>query len=38
MSIAVVPIAIEHVEGVWRALDVVAREGRYLATERAPAL
>jgi len=35
-AVAVVPIAAEHVEGVWEALDAVAREGRYLASERAP--
>jgi len=38
MTVTVVPIALEHVEGVWQALDSVAREGRWLASERAPAI
>lgn len=38
MSFRVVPIAEEHVEGFWAALDGVARERRYLAFLEAPDL
>ncbi|MBL8698226.1 MAG: GNAT family N-acetyltransferase [Alphaproteobacteria bacterium] len=36
MSDRIVPLAEEHFEGVRRALDVVAREKRYLAFQAAP--
>jgi ribosomal protein S18 acetylase RimI-like enzyme len=35
-SIQVLPIAPEHVPGFWRALDVVARERKYLVLTEAP--
>jgi RimJ/RimL family protein N-acetyltransferase len=35
-SIQIVPIAAEHVPGFWRALDVVARERKYLVLTEAP--
>jgi RimJ/RimL family protein N-acetyltransferase len=38
MSTAIVPIAQQHVPGFWRAVDLVAREGRYLALLQAPAI
>lgn len=37
-GIAIVPIAVDHVEGFHQALDVVAREHRYLAFLEAPPL
>ena len=36
MNAAIVPLAESHFEGLRRALDVVAREGRYLAFLQAP--
>jgi RimJ/RimL family protein N-acetyltransferase len=38
MDIAIVPIAPEHIEGFHRALDVVARERKYLTLLEAPPL
>ncbi|MBX7228963.1 MAG: GNAT family N-acetyltransferase [Burkholderiaceae bacterium] len=38
MSYSVVPVAEVHLEGLHHALDVVARERRYLAFTQAPAL
>jgi RimJ/RimL family protein N-acetyltransferase len=38
MSIVITPIAAEHVEGFHRALDIVARERKYLAFLEAPPL
>ena len=38
MNIAIIPIAAEHVDGFHRALDVVARERKYLAFLQAPPL
>src|SRR5262245_46761923 len=38
MDISIVPIAVEHIEGFHRALDVVARERKYLAFLEAPPL
>jgi RimJ/RimL family protein N-acetyltransferase len=35
-SITIVPIAPEHISGFWHALDVVARERKYLASTEAP--
>jgi RimJ/RimL family protein N-acetyltransferase len=35
-SINIVPIALEHVPGFWHALDVVARERKYLVLTEAP--
>jgi RimJ/RimL family protein N-acetyltransferase len=35
-KIDIVPIAPEHVEGFWHALDVVARERKYLVLTEAP--
>ncbi len=35
-SVAILPIAPEHIPGFWRALDVVARERKYLASTEAP--
>jgi hypothetical protein len=34
MSIRIVPIAAEHIEAFHRALDLVARERKYLAFSR----
>lgn len=36
MAATIVPIATEHVPGFWRAVDLVAREGRYLALLQSP--
>lgn len=36
MAFRVVPIAEEHIEGFWSALDSVARERRYLTFVEAP--
>jgi ribosomal protein S18 acetylase RimI-like enzyme len=36
MTQLIVPIAIEHIPGFWRAVDLVAREGRYLALLQSP--
>lgn len=36
MSVAIVPIAPGHVPGFWRAVDSVAREGRWLALLHSP--
>ena len=30
MTIEVVPIAPEHIESYWRAIDIIARERKYL--------
>jgi RimJ/RimL family protein N-acetyltransferase len=35
-GISIAPIAPEHIPGFWRALDVVARERKYLASTEAP--
>ena len=35
-EIQILPIAAEHIPGFWRALDVVARERKYLALTEAP--
>jgi RimJ/RimL family protein N-acetyltransferase len=35
-SICVAPIAPEHIPGFWRALDIVARERKYLVFTQAP--
>jgi putative acetyltransferase len=37
MGVSIEPVAPAHFEGLWRALDVVAREKRYLAFTEAPA-
>ncbi len=37
MGLSIEPVAPAHFEGLWRALDVVAREKRYLAFTEAPA-
>ena len=36
VSWAIAPIASEHIPGFWRAVDQVAREGRYLALLQSP--
>lgn len=36
MDVSIEPVAPAHFEGLWRALDVVAREKRYLAFTEAP--
>lgn len=36
MDVSIEPVAPAHFEGLWRALDVVAREKRYLAFTAAP--
>ena len=36
VPLAIVPIALEHIPGFWRAVDLVAREGRYLALVQGP--
>jgi GNAT superfamily N-acetyltransferase len=38
MAVTIAPAAEEHVESLWRALDAVAREGRWLALLQAPPL
>ena len=38
MTISIIPIRTEHVEGFHAALDIVARERRYLALTEAPPL
>jgi len=38
MTVAIAPIAAEHIEGFHRALDAVARERKYLAFLEAPPL
>lgn len=38
MSYSIAPVAEAHLEGLHRALDIVARERRYLAFTQAPAL
>lgn len=38
MTVTIVPIAVEHAEGFHRALDIVARERKYLTLLEAPPL
>jgi hypothetical protein len=38
MDIPIVPIAAEHIESFYRALDIVARERKYLVLLEAPPL